>query len=189
LLENDRFRGKYILESSQTGTTLSISGNVVLEFFANGDLRPFVVLRAKLMSAQQKVTWTMRYFASIGGPHPLSGDNSWTATSGELLKQTVSLELQRALLVLLMDVGSPLPRDANAKVAAEGYFPFIKKRVQVVGFRVAEDADWFAFQAKVPSTSLLAGVNVMDRSSAQYRPATPNDPLMKSTGGGIAIQK
>jgi hypothetical protein len=183
MLENDRFTGKFTLKSSQTGTTLSVSGNVVLEFFENGDVRPFVVLRAKLMSAQQRVTWTMRYFASIGGSHPLSGDNSWTANSGELLKKTVSLELQRALLVLLNDVGSPLPRDANAKVAAEGYFPFIKKRVQVVGFRVAEDADWFAFQAKVPSTSLLAGVNVMDRSSAQYRPATPGDPLIRSIGG------
>lgn len=182
LLENDRFTGKFTLKSSQAGTTLNVCGNVVLEFFDNGDVRPFVVLRAKLLSAQHRVTWTMRYFATIGGPHPLSGSDSWTANSGELLKKTVSLELQRALLVLLMDVDSPFPRDANTKVAAEGYFPFIKSRVQVAGFRLAEDADWFAFQAKVPSTSLLAGVNVMDRSSARYRPAAPGDPLIKSIG-------
>lgn len=182
MLESEKFAGKFTLKPSQAGMTLRVAGNVVLECFDNGDVRPFVVLRAKLISAQQTVTWTMRYFASVGGPHPLSGDNSWTANSGELLKATVSTELQRALLVLLMDIRSPLPRDSNAKVAAEGYFPFIKKRIQVVGFRLAEDSDWFAFQAKVPSTSLLAGVNIMDKSAARYRSATPSDPLLKSIG-------
>lgn len=55
--------------------------------------------------------------------------------------------------------------------------------VQVVGFRVAEDADWFAFQAKVPSTSLLAGVNVMDANGhrsltvrRRARQTTPTSP-------------
>ena len=182
MVGSERFTGKFTLTPSQAGMTLRVAGNVVLECFDNGDVRPFVVLRAKLISAQQTVTWTMRYFASVGGPRPLSGDNSWTANSGELLKATVSSELQRAMLVLLMDVGSRFPRDSNAKVAAEGYFPFMKKRIQVVGFRLAEDSDWFAFQAKVPSTSLLAGVNVMDKSAARYRSATPSDPVIKSIG-------
>jgi hypothetical protein len=183
LLEDERFTGRFTLKPSHAGMTLRVAGNVVLECFDNGDVRPFVVLRASLISPQRSVTWTTRYFASVGGPHPLSGENSWTANSGELLKAIVSSELQRALLVLLMDIETPLPRDSNAKVAAEGYFPFMKKRIQVVGFRLAENSDWFAFQAKVPSTSLLAGVNVMDKSTARYRSAIASDPLIRPIGG------
>ena len=158
---------------------LKIGGDVVLQFFDRGDVRPFVVLNADLLTPQGTSLWSARYAASSGAPRPLSGENSWTTPLGTL-NETISAELQRALLVLLTDVSSPYPRDKNDRIAVQGYFPFIPKRIQVVGLRLADGADWFAFSANVPTTSLLSGVNIMDKSEAQYRAATNKDPRIKA---------
>lgn len=180
LLEKEEFAGNFTLSQAHSGLILRVGGNVVLQFFENGDVRPFTVLRANLISPTERVMWTTRYFATLGEPHPITGDRSWTEDGGKSLEPVVSAELQRALQVMLMDVASRLPRDRGEKVLAEGYFPFIKKRVQVTGVRLVEDQDWFAFAAKVPSTSLMAGVNIMDKSAARYRGAIPGDPWMKA---------
>ena len=56
---------------------------------------------------------------------------------------------------------------------------FLKKRLQVVGYLLAEGPNWIAFSANVPDTSLLAGVNIMDKSVSTFRAATKDDPRMK----------
>ena len=94
---------------------------------------------------------------------------------GASLKKNVSSALERALLVMLTDVSSPLPRDDNQKSAADGYFPFMSKRLQVVGYTIMEDPDWIAFSPKIVGTSLLAGVNIMDKSVTKIRAATKDD--------------
>jgi hypothetical protein len=180
LLESDTFAKKFTLAPAHGGTILRVGGNVVLQFFDDGGVRPFVVLRANLISPPGRSIWTTRYSATLGDPRPIAGDVSWTSDQGKSLDAIVSAELQRALQVMLTDISSPFLRDSNEKVTAEGYFPFIKKRVQIVGVRLAEDPLWFAFAAKVPATSLLSGVNIMDKSSARYRAAMPGDPRMKA---------
>ncbi len=87
----------------------------------------------------------------------------------------VSSSLERALLVMLTDVSSPFPRDDARKSAADGYFPFMKERLQVVGYSLTEGTDWIAFSPKIVGTSLLAGVNIMDRSVTKIRVATKDD--------------
>lgn len=177
LLKRPEF-GEFSLNANPAAYALKIRGDVVLQFFDNGDVRPFVVLNANLLSPHHESLWTTRYVASLGAPRPLSGDPSWTTPAGTL-NETVSAELQRALLVMLTDVSSPYPRNKNDRIAVQGYFPFIKKRIQVVGLRLADAGDWFAFSPNVPVTSSLSGVNIMDKSVAQFRVAKSNDPRLK----------
>jgi hypothetical protein len=143
----------------------------------DSQVRPYVVLKAKLFNPQGVVpTWTMRYAASIGTSRPFDGEHGWTSDSGAPLRLAISSALNRALIVMLTDVSSPFPRDDNHKAAADGYFVFMTKRIQVVGYPLTEDADWVAFSPKIIGTSLLAGVNIMDKSVTKIRLVTKDDP-------------
>jgi hypothetical protein len=177
MLQTSVFSGKFTLAPNPNAPVLSISSNVVLQFLENGNVIPFVILKGKLFDTRGTVsTWTMRYAASIGDPRLLIGERGWMSDGGASLKTTVSSALERALLVMLTDVSSPFPRDDNRKSAADGYFPFMNKRLQVVGYSVTEEADWIAFSPKIIGTSLLAGVNIMDKSVTKVRLATKDDP-------------
>jgi hypothetical protein len=181
LLESDTFSAKYTLEQDPLAPVLSIGGDIVLMFENESRVRPFVVLNATLTAPHgSRVTWAMRYTASIGAPRALTGDGSWTVDGGAALQTIVSLEMQRALAVMFTDVSSPFVRDRHSKTTAQGYFPFIKGRFQVIGYLLSEDAESIVFVPDVPSTSMLHGVQVMDKSLTVFRAANADDPRMKS---------
>jgi hypothetical protein len=181
LLQTPAFSGKFTLTANSADAVLSISGNIVLQFLNETEVRPYVILKAKLRNPKDTTsTWSTRYAASIGPARPLTGENGWTTNSGALLKLAVSTALQRSLTVMLTDVSTPFPRDDSRKITVEGNFAFLKKRLQVTGFLLAEDPDWIAFSAGVPDTSLLAGVNIMDKSVTTFRPTTKDDPRIKA---------
>lgn len=176
MLQTSAFSENFTLTPNPSAPMLSVSSNVILQFLENGNVIPFVILKAKLLDAHGTASaWTMRYTASIGSPRPLVGERGWMSDGGASLKNNVSSALERALLVMLTDISSPFPRDDNRKSAADGYFPFMNKRLQVVGYSIAEDADWIAFSPKIIGTSLLAGVNIMDKSVTTIRVATKDD--------------
>jgi hypothetical protein len=176
MLQTSAFSGKFTLVPNSNAPVLHVSSNIVLQFLENGNVIPFVILKGKLFAAHGAAsTWTMRYAASIGGPRPLAGERGWMSEGGASLKKNVSSALERALLVMLTDVASPLPRDDDRKSAADGYFPVMSKRLQVVGYSITEDTDWIAFSPKIVGTSLLAGVNIMDKSVTKIRVATKDD--------------
>lgn len=176
MLQTSAFSDRFTLTPNPNAPVLSVSSNIVLQFLENGNVLPFVILKGKLFDTRGAAPiWTMRYAASIGGPRPLDGKRGWMSEGGASLKMSVSSALERALLVMLTDVSSPFPRDDNHKSAADGYFPFMDKRLQVVGYSITEDADWIAFSPKIIGTSLLAGVNIMDKSVTKIRLATKDD--------------
>ncbi len=176
MLQTSAFSEKFTLVPNPNAPVLSVSSNIVLQFLENGNVIPFVILKGKLIDTHGAASsWTMRYAASIGDPRPLDGERGWMSEGGASLKMNVSSALERALLVMLTDVSSPFPRDDNRKSAADGYFPFMNKRLQVVGYSITEDADWIAFSPKIIGTSLLAGVNIMDKSVTKIRVATKDD--------------
>jgi hypothetical protein len=176
MLQTSAFSEKFTLVPNSNAPVLHVSSNIVLQFLENGNIIPFVLLKGKLIDAHGAASsWTMRYAASIGGPRPLDGDHGWLSEGGASLKMNVSSALERALLVMLTDISSPFPRDDSRKSAADGYFPFMNKRIQVVGYSIIEDTDWIAFSPKIIGTSLLAGVNIMDKSVTKIRVATKDD--------------
>jgi len=145
LLTKSAFEDKFTETPSPTAPVLSISGDIVFQFFDDSPPRPF------------------------------AGDGSWMADNAAAMKAALSASLERALKVLLTDVATPFPRDDSRKVAVNGYFPFIKKRVQVVGFALSKDADSIVFLPALPETSTLADVQIMDKAVSTSRPATRAD--------------
>jgi hypothetical protein len=181
LLEPGTFADGYTLEQDPSAPVLSIGGDIVLMFETESRVRPFVVLQATLTGPRgTREKWAMRYAASVGAPRALTGDEGWTVDGGAALQAAVSLELQRALAVMFTDISSPFVRDRNSKTTVQGYFPFIKGRFQVIGYLLGEDANSIVFVPDVPTTSMLHGVQVMDKSITVFRAATANDPRMKS---------
>jgi hypothetical protein len=179
LLAKPEFSGKFTVMPSADAAVLSISGDIVLQFFDDdAAMLPYVILRARLTSPRRP-SWSMRYIASIGPARPFAGQTGWTANDGAALKNSVSAALERAQAVLLKDVSSPYARDEQHKVAVDGYYAFLKPRLRVVGYALDENADWIAFSPILPGTSLLAGVNIMDKSVTTFRPATKEDPRIK----------
>lgn len=180
LVDSNKFSGKFSLAPNAAYSVLSISGDVVLTLINDTQAIPHVVLNARLVGPKGTgSTWTTRYVASIGGPRPLTGADSWTSDAGAALRMTVSSELTRALTMILMDVSSPFTRDEHREITVTGYYPYMRGRLQVVGYQLTEDHDWLAFAPKVPGTSLLAGVNIMDKLVTKYRPTTKEDRLIK----------
>jgi hypothetical protein len=181
MLESGTFSEKYTLAQDPSAPVLSIGGAIVLMFENESRVRPFVALNAELTGpGGTRVLWTMRYAASTGAPRPLTGDGSWTVDGGAALQSTVTLEMQRALSAMFTDISSPFVRDRHSKTTVQGYFPFIKGRFQVIGYLLGEDANSIVFVPEVPTTSMLHGVQVMDKSITVFRAATPDDPRMKS---------
>jgi hypothetical protein len=181
LLESSTFANAYTLEQDPSAPVLSIGGDIVLMFETESRIRPFVVLQATLTGPRgSHVTWAMRYAASVGAPRALTGDEGWTVDGGAALQAVVSLEMQRALAVMFTDISSPFVRDRNSKTTVQGYFPFIKGRFQVIGYLLGEDANSVVFVPDVPTTSLLHGIQVMDKSITVFRAASANEPRMKS---------
>jgi hypothetical protein len=182
MLQSEEFSRRFTLVPNSNAPVLSISSDVVLQFLDNGKVIPFVIVKAKLFNTHGSVSnWTMRYAASIGVPQPLIGEHSWTSDAGAYYKATVFAALDRALRVMLTDVSSPYTRDDNRKSAADGYYPFMNRRIQVVGYSLAENEQWIAFSPKIIGTSLLAGVNIMDKSVTKIRPATKDDRRIGSS--------
>jgi hypothetical protein len=184
LLESGNFADRYTVEPDPSASVLSIGGDIVLMFENESRIRPFVALHASLTGPHgTHVIWAMRYSASVGAPRALTGDGSWTADGGAALQAVASLEMQRALAVMFTDISSPYVRDRNSKTTVQGYFPFIKGRFQVIGYLLGENADSIVFVPDVPTTSMLHGIQVMDKSTTVFRPATADDPRMRSLIG------
>jgi hypothetical protein len=180
LLGSAAFAGKFTLAPDPAAPVLSISGGVALTFVNDTDARPYVVLRTKLLGPKATgASWTTRYMASVGPPRALAGDDSWTSDGGAALKAAVSAELIRALQVMLTDVSTPFARDDGSKTLVESYFPFARRRYQVVGYTLTEDSDSISFVPKISDGMVFAGVNIMDKSVTTSRAATKDDRTLR----------
>jgi hypothetical protein len=186
LLTSGNFADHYTLKQDPSLPALSIGGDVVLMFENESRVRPFVVFHATLTGPHgSRVRWAMRYSATVGAPRALTGDGSWTVDGGATLQAVVSLEMQRSLAVIFTDVSSPFVRDRHSKTTVQGYFTLRKDRFQVIGYQVGKDANSIVFVPDVQSTSMLHGIQVMDKSITVFRAATPEDPRMRSLIGRI----
>ncbi len=161
------------------GSALVVVPGLVLTYVGENDVRPYVVLRTSLVGADQKPVWNTRYIASTGAARPLAGPGSWTEQGGEALKANVQASLSTAVKVMLTDVASPYKRDDAALSVAEGPFPFIKQRVQIMGYKLSEDERYVAFVPKLGDVLVFAGVNVLDKQNAAVRDAAKDDIAFK----------
>jgi hypothetical protein len=142
LLGRERFSSGFTASPDPSKSVLSIGGDIVLQFADDDSARPYVVLKAKLTLAHAAVpSWTMRYVSSIGPARELEGEHGWAPDGAASLRANLSAALERALVVMLTDVSSPFARDPDGKIAVTGDYPFLRRRLQVVGYYLAEERD------------------------------------------------
>lgn len=166
-------------ESAGAGAQLDITPALILSYVDTTNVRPYTVLKVALAGSDKKPMWETRYFASTGDALPLEGPGSWTDQGGKSLKENVSVNLRQALKVLLSDVSQPAVRDDKQMTLAESAFPFIKPRLQILGYKLSEDGQYVAFVPKIGDAMVLSGINVLDKRVTIYRPAKADDKLFK----------
>ncbi|MCY1381576.1 hypothetical protein D9M69_695000 [compost metagenome] len=80
---------------------------------------------------------------------------------------------------MLDDVAQPYTRDDKRMTAVEAGFPYLRPRVQMLGYNLIEDEKYIAFVPKIGDAMVLSGVNVLDKSVTVYRPAKADDVTFK----------
>jgi hypothetical protein len=142
------------------------------------DVLPYVFLKATLKSPGSGGTlWTTRYFAATGTPLPLTGENSLTANSGQVLRSRLTVDLQRAVNAMLDDVATRRGRDQNTLIYVETPLPYVKQRFGLVGAQLSDDSGALVFLPHVADANVFAGVEVLDDSVTQHRPAAAGDKI------------
>ena len=180
MIAGDPFAKSFSSDAKAAAPTLAISSAVIMTFVNDNDVLPYVVLKATLTDPKATAPkWTTRYIASAGLPRPLTGDRSWTSDGGKDLQSTLDVELQRAIRFMLLDVASPYPRDDNKLTMVQGHFPFMKQRLETVGYELAEDPQSISFVPKLGDVMVFSGVNIMEKSSTLYRAAEKSDRRFK----------
>lgn len=170
---------KFTSSGNGTAPELLLTPGLVLTYLNDADVRPFVVIKASLTGADKKPIWTTRYIASTGASRPLAGDGSWTDQNGAALKSTMQASIEQAVRVMLNDVSNPYKRDDAALSTVQGQFPFMKQRLQLMGYKLTEDDRYLAFIPKLGDVLVFAGVNVLDKQDALARDATKEDVNFK----------
>ena len=180
MIAGDPFAKTFSSDASPSAPTLVISSAVIMTFVSDTDVLPYVVLKATLTEPKSTAPkWTTRYIASAGLPRPLTGDRSWASDGGKDLRGTLSMELQRAIRFMLLDVASPYQRDDKRLTMVEGHFPFVKKRLETVGYELTEDQQSISFVPKLGDAVVFSGVNIMEKSATMYRAAEKSDRPFK----------
>lgn len=176
LLAAGTYKGRITNQSENLGPVLQVSGSLVLTFVSDTTVRPFVVLKTNMLDPKTKETmWSTRYFSSSGTALPLTGDNSWTADSGAKLQQQVRKDMEKGLAFLLKDVVTPYARTEEVYTTVQGHYPFVRKRLQSIGYKLVEDDNSIAYVPRVGDVIVFAGVNIFDKNTVTSRPATKED--------------
>lgn len=158
---------------------LLVTPALILSFVTDDKLRPYVILKASLVGADAKPVWTTRYIASTGQPRPLFGAQGWLLDDAAELRKTIQTNLAVAMRTLATDVAKPYARDDQKLVMVQGNFPYVKQRLQAVGYPLTEDGQYLMFIPKLGDMLVFAGVNVLDKSAITFRAATTEDAVFK----------
>lgn len=161
------------------GVQLDVSSGLLLSYVSDTQVRPYLILKATINGADRKPLWFTRYFASTGEAKALEGPGSWTADGGEPLRAALSINMRQAVKVMLTDIARPKARDDKQMTVVEGHLPFVRPRVAMLGYLVADDDRYIAFAPKMGDASALSGVSVMDKSVVVYRAAKPDEPVFR----------
>lgn len=157
---------------------LEVKTGLVLTLQNEELIKPFIVLHAALMfGGTNFIHWQGRYIASSGPAKPITGEASWLSDDGQALNATISKSLQKAIEVMMRDVASPYPRRANQLVAVKGYYPYLNTPIQIVGYHLDEDDTYLTFLPKLSSAMIFGGVNIVDKETVEFHPATANDEV------------
>ncbi|PCJ33198.1 MAG: hypothetical protein COA90_00770 [Gammaproteobacteria bacterium] len=179
LLESPEFENKFTTKNKAETPKLDVTTAVILTFVTDTDIRPYVLLQVNMTDSNSNSIWKTRYIASSGEPKPLLGSNGWIENGGGKLKETISANLKNAIEFMLTDIAQPYSRDDSKIIIAQGYFPYVRKRLQVGGYQLLENNDYIAFLPRVGDAMIFSGVNIMGKSVTTFRTSEPDDSFFK----------
>jgi hypothetical protein len=152
------------------GSTLTVVPYVVITFEGETDVRPYIVLKTKLSTgASGDSPKTIKYFCCEGKPLPLSGENGLAENNGARLKELLASELETAIHVMLLDRSHPYPRNDQAKIGVNGYFPFVGKPIKFKGYDLGRYNDYSLIEFR-SGMLVFGGVNIAEPSSLEITP-------------------
>jgi hypothetical protein len=171
ILADERYRRLFTLSDKEGAGTLTVIPYVVITFEGETDVRPYIVLKTKLATgAPNESPKTIKYFCCEGKPLPLSGENGLAENNGARLKELLTSELDTAIHVMLMDRSQPYPRDDRAKIAVNGYLPFVGKPVKFKGYDLGRYDDYSLIEFR-SGMLVFGGVNIAEPTSLEIKPA------------------
>lgn len=158
---------------------LLVTPALVMSFVSDQAARPYVVLKATLVRADGQPGWTTRYIASTGQARTLLGEDGWLVNEGTELRKAVETNVDVAVRTMIADVSKPYARDESRMVMVQGHLPYMKQRVQTVGYQLAENERYITFVPKLGDVLVFAGVNVVDKTTVTFRSAEKDDAPLK----------
>lgn len=173
-------------EYAQTFTDVATPGSpllevktaVVLTYQDEELIKPFVILQAALKHARTNTTmWEGRYIASSGPARPLDGESGWAANEGAVFEDTIAQNLEKAVTTMLTDIAVPYTRTSKELITVQGHYPYIREKVQTVGYALFENDTDIIFQPKLGNAVVFSGVQIMDKSTITVRPTKADDEV------------
>lgn len=164
LLSAQGLEAQYTLSAAAGQGRLVVTPAIVLNFVNQTDARPYVFLKAELLSPGSNSTvWATNYVASNGAARKVRGDDSWTSEGGAPLKENLTESLTQAIRVMLTDVQTPYPRNPAAMKSVSVAYPHLQAPMAFSGYVLGEDERYLYFVPKIGDASTIAGVHVIDK--------------------------
>lgn len=176
---NEGFVRQFTVADRAGSNKLMLTPALVLSFVDETRVRPYVVIRASMIGLDGKPQWNTRYIASTGNARALLGGDGWLDNDALELKKNVQANLDLAVRTMAADVSKPFPRDETKLTMVQGHFPYVKQRLQAVGFQLTEDDRYLTFIPKLGDVLVFAGVNIFDKDVIKYRAASKEDAAFK----------
>lgn len=146
--------------SSSASDRLELTPYALFTVQKSGDARLHAMIRAELLGADGKPTWTGRYFAPAPGAYPLAEDG-WMAHGR--FEEAIRSAFILALDACANDTSGKLVE--KGRVAGKAVLPFMRSSFDIRGTLVQEQPDFVVI--KFPGS---AGVtHVISRADFNYR--------------------
>lgn|GEM_PF-2487217 len=166
--------GRVTFNGKPGSMALVINPYVVFSYVDETTSRLWVVLKVEWIDYNFNLKeWYCRYIAGVDKPRPLTGEESWTANKGELMKAALAENLKLDTEVMLEDINGKLKDDKIPMQKIRGKFMFYKKPLNVDVRVLKRDEDWDVVLPLVGDDSYYAGVNILPKDFNE--PLPPKD--------------
>ncbi len=180
-LSDRKFNHYFTQKELESSPVLNIRTAIILTFINETEVKPYVLLQTNLAASEtKKSVWKSRYISSSNISKPLTGNESWLSDNGEELKENLSINLKKAIELMLIDISSPFSRNEDELIMVQGNYPHVRTKLQSVGYKLFEDDESIAYLPLLGDAVVFSGVNLMDKSAITYRAAQPDDARFKA---------
>jgi len=176
LIDTPEYSSRFSSTIEDAPNYLKLTPAIIFTFHKDGKSRPFVYFKSSLINKTTKKTlWTTRYISSSGAAKTLEGPNSWSENQGKHLVENIYQNIQLLSEYMLKDIANPYPRNPEELHTVQGHFPFVKSKLQTVGFKLTEDENKIVYLPKLGDLVVFSGVNIMDKNFTSSKPMKEGD--------------